>query len=404
MGTKACHQTGIALGVAMLMLVLPALAAAQPMFSVTPKLAASWRSDDNFFKAETNEREVYTYLVQPGVALGYEAGKTKLNLDYSLNIYDYDDRDDSLPGSTRADDEDYIGHTVNFKARTQPFVRLGAGLDAGYQRTRDPAASDPLSNSTDRDKYDLYEVTPGLMYEFGAKFAASIRYRNTTIDYDKGSREDTSINRGILDVIYNFNPNTALDLEYQYWAADYSQGSSDYDSHQAKLILRHKFNILAIEAGAGLHNRDFERTTLEDVDKGIYSVAVLGDTGKTRFSIKSEWNLNDAGAGDNYYMAHRISARVGHTFLEKVPVSVGGYWQNSDYEHIYGLTPSGALELRDEDTFDINGSIGYKITEWATFTIKGGYEERDSNHAGRDYENGYAMGLVELAYNIGQKK
>ena len=190
-------------------------------------------------------------------------------------------------------------------------------------------------------------------------------------------------------------------MEYQYWTAEYDRTSSDYDSQQGKLILRHKFNILEIEGGVGYHSRDFDQPALSDMDEPAYHLAVKGDTGKTTFSLKSEWNMNDAGAGDSYYMAHRISADVGHTFLEKLPVAIGGYWQNSDYEHTYGLTPGGVSELRDEDTFNINGSVGYLVFDWLTVSVETGYEERDSNHAGRDYDNSWVMGLVKMEYEIG---
>ena len=59
--------------------------------TIKPKIATSWKTDSNFFKAETGERRVDTYLIQPGIDLGVETPKTKVLLNYTLNAYYYDD-------------------------------------------------------------------------------------------------------------------------------------------------------------------------------------------------------------------------------------------------------------------------------------------------------------------------
>lgn len=400
---RTSHKSVIVIGLALTaFLAIPLTAAAQPMFSLTPKVAASWRFDDNFYKAETNEREVHTWVVQPGIEAGFEAGKTTVDLDYTLDVYEYDDRDAALPGSSQAENEDYTGHDLSLKAETQPFARLGAGLDVDYRRTRDAAASDPLSNSTDRAKFDVFGVSPSLTYEFGARFNAGLRYENKTTDYTDDALEDNTIHRGVFDLVYNLGGETSLDLEYQYWTADYSQATSDYDSNQGKLILRHEFSVFSIEGGAGYHHRSFEQAGLADIDGGVYHLELGADTGKTTASLKSEWNYNDNGGGDVYFKNHKLSLDVGHTFMERLLVGVGASWMNADYENLYAATPAGTLELRDEDTYTVDASVGYELTRWLTVSLETGYEERDSNHAGRDYENTWVFGEFAVVYPLGE--
>jgi len=67
------------------MFLLPMQASAAPRFTLKPKVSTSWRMDTNYYGAEENEREVYTYLVQAGFELGVNTPKSSLGLDYTLN-------------------------------------------------------------------------------------------------------------------------------------------------------------------------------------------------------------------------------------------------------------------------------------------------------------------------------
>ena len=134
-------------------IALPLGADARGIFTLKPILTASWETDDNLYKAETVKREIYTYLIQPGFELGYETGKTFLNIDYTLNSYDYRDQDSVPAGSQPADSENYTGHTAVFDLKIQPTRRLQIGLENSYYKTRDPASSDEFNNSITRDEY-----------------------------------------------------------------------------------------------------------------------------------------------------------------------------------------------------------------------------------------------------------
>ena len=56
-------------------------------FIVTPKIAVGWQVDSNYWKSEDNEQEVFTYLIQPGIELGYETAKSLISLNYTANQF-----------------------------------------------------------------------------------------------------------------------------------------------------------------------------------------------------------------------------------------------------------------------------------------------------------------------------
>ncbi|MEA3457550.1 MAG: outer membrane beta-barrel protein [Candidatus Thermoplasmatota archaeon] len=378
--------------------------------TIKPKIATRWKTDSNFFKAETSERKVDTYLVQPGIDLGFEAPRSKVLLNYTLNAYYYDDRDTVPSGQQKADDDDYVGHTVVFNSRYRAFDRLLIGLDDSYNKTRDSADLDRFSNTTDRDKYFINRLTPLLFYDFGAKFTAGLRYRNTIIDYSKNDKEDSTEHRGMFDLIYNFTRKTSLDLEYQRWKKDYDKTTSDFTSDQIQLIFRKQFKHAVIKAGGGYHERDFDDPALKNIDTLAYTVSVRVQNPpapearpRSYLQFSAELNFNDQGIADSYYKAHRFSVDAGHIFLEKLKVDIGGYYQDSDYERTIGLTPAGTTEFREDDLYFISGSIGYIFADYLTFSVSASYEDRDSNLSGYNYDNKSVMATLDFGYDIGRR-
>ena len=377
---------------------------AAPPFTVQPKIAGSFKTDSNFFKSETDEREVHAYVLEPGIILGFQTAKSDIMLDYTASLNYYDDQDPVPAGQAAADAGDYVGHLLNLLATTRPLDRVSLSLEESFLRTNDPGQSDRFANAVGRDEYFVNRISPQVYYEFEGKFAARLKYRNTLTDYDPADREDSSEHRGIFDLIYNLNRTTAFDLEYQYWQTSYDLTTSDYSSQQAMLIWRAGFRIFSFELGGGYHWRNFDGTNLQDQDLATYRLAVTAQQARSNLSLFYEHNFNDLGQGDSYYTSDRVTLAAGHTFLDKIPVLIKGYYQASDYETFSGTTPAGTTELREDEIYNISGSVGYMITDWLTFLIEVGTENRDSNLDGYDYDNVWFMVQVKSLFDLGSKK
>lgn len=379
-------------------------------FVFTPTLNGSWRTENNFFRSETGERAVDTYLIQPGVELGYETAKSKISLDATLNVYDYNDKDDVPVGATPVSDYDYTGYTGIFNASTMPMERLQLGLDDSFERTRDQGQSDRLSNAVDLDEFFINRLILGGYYEFNDRLGADLRYRNQVVDYEKETREDSFMDRALLDLIYNLSPTALLDLNYQYWYLEYKGPSSDYVSNQLKLEFRKQLQHVTFGVAAGYQNRDFEAAGLEDIDMPVYNASVEWrnppDPEEDPVSFASfTWdrNLNELGYTDGYHKSNRLDLKAAHTFIEKILVEFTGSYLTSAYENFYGLTPTGVLELRDDQTLKYALKAGYILTEWLTLVAKVGRDDRSSNLQGYNYDDDYAMLSFESAFNFGTK-
>jgi hypothetical protein len=318
-------------------------------------------------------------------------------LDYTLDAYYYDDRDPVPPEEQPADDDDYIGHTFTSEARYQAFDRLLLGLNESYYKTRDPAESDPFNNSIDREKYFINRITPFVVYDFGPKFTVRLRYRNTKINYDPSSSEDSTENRGLFNLIYNFTRRSSLDFEFQHWKKDYDAGTSDYSADQGKLIFRKELRIFRISAGAGYQNRSFDDSGLDDIDVFTYHFDLDGEgmlaNRRSYVALNVEQNFNDQSTGNNYYTATRFVLSGGHEFSSKLSGDAQASYLIADYE----------LNRRKDDVYELSGSINYKFARWLTFSVTGGIEKRDSNLEGLDYDNTYFIANLEFAYDLGRK-
>jgi len=392
--------------IVLLALFLPGTGLSAPKFNIKPKVSTGWRSDSNYHKEERDVREVHTYLVQPGIYFGYETSKSLIDLDYTLDAYYYDDKDPYPPGQ---ETEDYIGHTLTLKTRTKPFDRLTLGLDESYYATSDPFQSDVLSNKQVRDEYSINRLTPRILYEFGPKFKAGLRYRWTELEYESSLLEDATEHRGMFDLIYNLRRKMAIDLRYQHWEMDYHMATPEYTSDQIELLLEKRFHYFALSAGGGYHERRFDDSYMEDIDTLSFRIELEGQNppapAKSRshllLSFVQDFNIwHDA---FDYYVARRVTLEAGRVFKGKLPFKIVAAYQNSDYKNFMGLTPSGELERREDNGYGIEASLGYFLTDWLTLTGAAGYEERDSNLAGFDYENEYFMIELDLEYDLGSK-
>ncbi len=377
---------------------------AQGRMIIKPHIESGAQRDSNFHKSEDNTKTVDTYYIKPGVELGYTTEKTTISLDYWLNSLNYDDQDDISAGELAADDYNYTEHQADFQTKFQPTERLSLGLDNLFWKTRDPANADANSNAVDRYKYASNELSPWVQYKFAEKFGLGLAYTNKMLDYDDDDEsEDSDENRGTLTFYYYFNERTFFDLDYQTWHRDYDADTSDYDSQQIMVNVSHQFNYLTFTAGIGYHTRDFDNEAMVsggDQDAFAWKISLYGQNPqeevrhpKSSVYLALGSNLNDIGTGETYYTSTRFDAVATYLFFEKLNGTLTGWYQRSEYK----------TSDREDDRFFLSGALDYLINDYFTVGLEAGYEDRDSNAEGKDFDNSYAMFNVKFDYDFGSR-
>jgi len=366
---------------------------------IDPKIYFGVKNNSNFWKSAQNKASVNTYYVKPGIVFGYVTPKVDISFDGTLDAFWYDDQDDQQSGVRAAEDDNYVGATVESKANFQVTDRLNLGLKDDFYVTRDPARSDGNSNSIARDKYAINYFEPNMYYEFADKFGLMSKYRNTYTDYEK-NLEDSAENRGIFDLFYNLNRSAAVYVDYQVWKREYDQDSSDYTSNMVSLNYEHQFNYYTIKGGGGYHNRTFDSDNIDDLDLFSWKIQLKGQdadtnrrTTRSYLALDVGQEMNDDGTGDSYFTATYLRFEGAYRFFDKLETTVKAAYQNSDYH----------TDPRDEDTYYSSLYLGYNIFNYFTLGIEGGFESRDSNIVGNDYDDLFVMFLLNVDYSLSSR-
>ncbi|NQT55936.1 MAG: outer membrane beta-barrel protein [Desulfobacteraceae bacterium] len=386
-------------------------------FIIKPRISAGTRLESNYFLTETDERAVYTFLIQPGFRLGVEKPKLKVNLDYTAEIYFYQDMDDVEPDQRKVDDLNYVGHLANLQITYALTPRLMLNLNDAFYLSRYPAAYDRLSNSTDRRKYWINRLSPAVSYDFGNRFSARMMYRYEELNFIKTDIEDSTEHAISFNVFYNLTRTTTFDLDYQYWDRTYKAGDySNYASHQAMAGYQNRYKYFSFDGRVGYQHRTLDDPGLKDENALVFKLSFGGETppppetrrqtggiterAKNHIYLSAERNLNNV--GDNY-IADRFTLSAGHVFQRKISALLRGYYQISDYQTFEGITKDGNYVRRDDSSYDVFGRIGYLITKKMNVSISAGQARRDSNIRGFDYTNNYVYFRFDFNYDVGSR-
>jgi hypothetical protein len=393
--------------------------AKETKFSIKPMVSVDARYEDNFYLTEDNEIGMYTYIVAPGIVLGMETPKLKVDFSYTAEITSYDQQgESSAPAGQKAgSDLDYLGHLAALTSRYQLTEKLTIGLDDSFYVTRYPTYYERLSDSTDRRKYWINRLTPMIYYDIDTRFSTGFRYQRENLEYTDSSYEDSTADRFYFDFIYNPSRTITLDLNYNYWTRDYDLSPpSDYDTHQITLAAQKRYKYFSFDGEAGYQGRSFDDNFLDDANNFRYKFSitaqnppppelrrVMGEVperARSHIYLAVENTLNDVGPT---YTGQRFTLSAGHVFLQKLLTMVRAYYQLSDYDTERGLTPDGSLAVRDDDTYNFYGRVGYLITEKIMLSFTAGRENRDSNLAGFDYVDNYAYIRFDFNYDINSR-
>ncbi len=357
---------------------------AQNRMSITPLLKLSAQYDSNFYKTPTDEENAWTYMVQPGFEAEIETERSHASLYYTLDAFYYSGLEQDL---------DYVGHTFTFDTGTRTRSdALHLNLRDTYRRTRNPSELEYLNNLVSTNEFSVNKFDPEIIYNFGLS-SFRLAYGNVWIDYhESGFGEDSTENRGIGEWKYHFNRANALGVNYQIWTQDYDGSSSDYDAQQGKVVYTRQNRMLRLEAGAGWQSREFDEAGLDDID-GFVGDIMLQAIGLKNWdmTLRLDRNFNDYGTEGDYYSATKLAFTANHEFSEVLLGRFYGAYMNSDFEFVD----------REDDTWNMEVSLGYTLTRWMAVSGAVGAESRNSDLAAAEYDNFYGFAGLTFSYPIG---
>ncbi len=228
-------------------------------WQITPSMTVEGMYDDNFFKSQKNPTSVWAVQIAPAVEVQAVTDRSKLDLNYKTGYFMYF----SPKAGADISSQDYLDQNLNLLAMTRVSTRLTTGLTEDFILTREPGASDTLSQAITRDKYLRNRITPFVSYDIGEKGEIKLAYRNEVLNFldgDPTTWANCIENRAIMTLTYNFNSTNHLDLDNEIWRREYTgNGLTSYDAYQTQLIYRRELcSWLQGRVGAGYQWRNFD--------------------------------------------------------------------------------------------------------------------------------------------------
>lgn len=361
---------------------------------IQPILELELGHTDNYYRTKQNKQKAWIYRVSPGVSFAYTSDTTTFTIDYLLNMYWYNN-DGDADGSASVSDDDYIGHNLlaNFAHRIGERTTLG--VQDQYFLTREPAYADSFFIGVDRNRYWRNRFEPFISYDLIERGTVRLAYRNEMLRWidDNPRYEDSDENRGIINLIYNFNATQALDLQGQYYKREYDGNNSDYNTWEVELYYRHEFNeYLKGYVGAGYQKREFDDDNLEDMDNPVFSANLNARTDITSLDATLRHGLVDFTVEDEYYTATRFDLNFWRLLGDSFKVGLGGYYQHSDFDR----------SERKDDWYNAYGYIGYLFwQDQCELRLKYSWTDRNSNQDIFDYTENEVFLTLFTAFKLG---
>jgi hypothetical protein len=184
---------------------------------------------------------------------------------------------------------------------------------------------------------------------------------------------------------------------------------NDYAAHQGELTFNTRGKFIEFEAGAGYQNRDFDAGGRDGEDVLNYRLALTGRTADTPMGPRSYLtagfgqNFSDSGLRDDFFEAIQFELAAGHVFQDRLRFEIGGTYLNADYPQQTGLSDNGESVGREDDRYLVNASMAYQIRRWLDLALTGGYENRDSNLPGFDFDSSYVQLTLNTSYDLGRR-
>jgi len=361
--------------------------------AVQPRFIVEEEYSDNYFLSQTHEVPVWQTRASPGIAINGLTERSRLDLDYTFSYFWHrTDRND-----VDMSKQNYAGHDLSLLGSYLIGTRVTLGLTEQYILTREPAASDALSNIIDRNRFWRNRVAPFISYDMAQWGEVKISYRKERLEWleQDPDQENSSENRVVLAVTHHLNTTNQAELEGQVWKRDNGGTLSDYVAYQGKLILRHEFNSLVSgQAGVGYQERHFQQSGLGNWGEPILQVGLKGATERSKLSLFLQRNLVDYTIGNDYFKAYRGELSAEHVAFDVIRGYAGGYYQTS----IYKFSP------REDHTVSGHVGLGYRfVRDIFELGVEYGYTDRSSNESGRGYEENRVFLRFTTLYDVGSK-
>jgi hypothetical protein len=382
---------------------------------ITPRVSAGAEYTDNVrLSPDDTETDVIT-TVTPGITLDVSGRAAGLTLDYDPSYVSYAD------GTY----DDYWRHLAKGSGWWQPVKSTRIELSDTYLKTEDPVSDDDLTVRQTRNPYTRNTASARLDYQFGGENRAYVDGLYTFLENEDPATEDSQRFGGSAGVAYWFNARWGVDIDGEYYRAEYDESEDFYDL-VGRLRLNHRFNphfTGYVGYAHTLHDYDDDSDDFQIYDGSIgfdYAISKSMDVGMSvhyfvrdfedsKDQSETPVNINlskrfqrgsislDGEGGYNYtttsaenlgyYIYYQGGLSADYALTRRLTGDANALYAYRDYKD--------TLPDRQDDVFRAGCGLSFQLLQW--LFIRAGYQYRtvESTDEANDYkENRVSLQLT----------
>ena len=378
-----------------------------------PFISFTGVQSDNIYNSASNQIKDHKYIISPGIGLAWPGIRNVEGAAFTTSTFNPGGlllSRSTRQGSRRlqtsllyhADLERYAEtsradtdrHRVEGLFRLNSRSGLGIDLAGEYKQSADEFSGEPILEEYTSTLGDLL-----LSFDFSRKTSISLGASTYDIDYDLSIYDGRDRTDETYTGRLSYKPlvRMALFAEYVYIRVDYElQVFPDSTIQQPGLGI--KWDITAKSSGeikGGYSYREYPESTREK--KGDLFLLLLAShnfTPKTSMQLIGVRRTTESMSGEgDYVLNHQGSLNYRQKFTRKFIAQIKATYSWDKY--IETLASSIGNQERIDSTWMVSPSLEYLLTDWLSFSLSYGREERDSNKDALDYTtNTYLIRLT----------
>lgn len=355
-------------------------------FLFYPSLTIGESYNDNIYAAETNTESDFVTDVSTQLSLVSTWSRHELILNATADAAFYAENDD----------ENVVDWGVGATGRIDIVRDSSIDLEVSYDHlSEDRGSANATGAQAEPTEYDLLYGLVAINHRFNR---VSVRASGTYSDYDydngtltgggvsfQDDRDRTEM-VGTVQVGYDISPDTSIFLRGSVNERDYDldvpAATVDRDSEGYEVVAGVEFGISSLATGeiyVGYQVQDYSDTALDNISGLAFGIDVEWyltplTTVRALASSSVEETINASASG---YLSNSFGLGVDHELTRSIIVSADVGYTNDVYE---GIT-------RTEDTLTLDLGVDYLINRNFRAEFGYTYSSRDSDTAGRGYDN-----------------
>ncbi len=331
--------------------------------------------DDNITFARENAKDDLITNLSVGLNAKYEGKLQNFSVNTAIsrqNFFKYHNFDNTSENIS-----------LNYNQELTKHERIN--LKNTFLHAEEPRSfEDEFGRTGDRYSYSRNSFGAAYTRDISKQSTLIFNYINELYDYSRIDLNDSYLNRFSMEADYSLSSKTILLALLEYIHRNYEHTANAKTKRMAGGIREYFTSQFYFDLKAG---RDFIRPADKQKSTGQFiSASLTNEINKnTSFTISYLKENSTTDYSQNIFKSQRVSLSLAKQILEKLKVSLSGFYGNGEYS---------AIDTRDRLKGASTG-FTYDLLSGVRMNASYSYSETSSNAASREYKKNFvSLGIT----------